>query len=201
MNISSSSTPSLSSIQDTRRSLLNSTIWKASSGRFVYTPLDPSCQQIRLFKVTLNVQGELEGHLKHFRLEEVSQFTESKHGNNASIVFRPLSYTWGPSAPCFEITVDGKAFFVRHNLYNFLHILVQECQDEYFWIDQICINQEDLPERNKLVNVMSDVYKDANVFVWLDGLGPSTENAFDEIETWAERPWKCLSGTMLDLLP
>jgi len=41
----------------------------------------------------------------------------------------------------------------------------------YFWIDAVCINQSDLPERGSQVSMMDVIYRHAtNVLVWLGEL-------------------------------
>ncbi|KAF2830941.1 hypothetical protein CC86DRAFT_366452 [Ophiobolus disseminans] len=102
-------------------------------------------------------------------------------------------------------------FFVRHNLYLALgsiasHIKIalrqqrlgygmsepiapeadftRESQPgnwKYFWIDAICIDQTNIPERNHQVRLMSNIYKSAAfVLVWL---GPSCEEALRTMST------------------
>jgi hypothetical protein len=52
---------------------------------------------------------------------------------------------------------------------------------KYFWIDAICINQEEVAERNHQVRMMSDIYKSAVfVLVWL---GQSCETALQLLAT------------------
>jgi hypothetical protein len=49
------------------------------------------------------------------------------------------------------------------------------------WIDAICINQDDLPERSREAIKMGLVYNNAKqVLVWL---GPSSENSSLALET------------------
>ena len=44
------------------------------------------------------------------------------------------------------------------NLYQALKHLRSEFRSRIFWIDAICVNQEDLVERSKQVQRMSDIY-------------------------------------------
>ncbi|EHK97015.1 putative Heterokaryon incompatibility protein 6, OR allele [Glarea lozoyensis 74030] len=50
---------------------------------------------------------------------------------------------------------------------------------KYFWIDAICINQDDIPERNSQVQRMGDLYTNASfVMVWL---GPDVDESLAHI--------------------
>ncbi|OGM48238.1 hypothetical protein ABOM_002181 [Aspergillus bombycis] len=52
--------------------------------------------------------------------------------------------------------------------------------NQQFWIDAICINQDDIAERNAQVAIMSMIYtKSSGVFVWLGVDDESTTRAFE----------------------
>jgi hypothetical protein len=52
---------------------------------------------------------------------------------------------------------------------------------KYFWIDAICINQDDIPERNSQVQMMGDIYTNATfVMIWL---GPGFDESLAYIST------------------
>lgn len=72
-----------------------------------------------------------------------------------------LSYVWGPESPDYQITVNGKKFVVRQNLYNFLR-KAKKCKLSMpLWIDAICINQNDIAEKNTQVRRMGSTYAKA----------------------------------------
>lgn len=88
-----------------------------------------------------------------------------------------LSYTWGDPQPTHKIRVNHERFAVRQNLYN---ILTAYHVPEYMWIDQICIDQDDMRERSHQVNMMSEIYKDCEyVVVWLGGATSKSRKAAD----------------------
>jgi hypothetical protein len=68
--------------------------------------------------------------------------------------------------------VNGKLCCVRENLYNFLNTFSKPQTAEerdYLWIDQICIDQSDVGERNHQVGMMADIYRNCDfVITWLD---------------------------------
>jgi hypothetical protein len=85
-----------------------------------------------------------------------------------------LSYEWGDVEPQVEVTINGVSSRIRHNLSLFLGVLQTKMKrktlshDLCLWIDAICIDQEDLSERNAQVTIMGQIYqKAASVFAWL----------------------------------
>ncbi|KAL1893339.1 hypothetical protein Sste5346_006517 [Sporothrix stenoceras] len=85
--------------------------------------------------------------------------------------FNALSYTWGDSTPSDpKITLNGFPFRVRQNLYDALIFLRQQSASapQRFWIDAICINQDDVDERNRQVRIMDQIYfRASSVIIWL----------------------------------
>ncbi len=75
-----------------------------------------------------------------------------------SDTYTALSYTWGPVSQSQDILLDGHVFVVRQNLWDFLHIARQNYPGIAFWIDAVCINQDDIQERNQQVSLMSTIY-------------------------------------------
>lgn len=95
-------------------------------------------------------------------------------------VYECLSYTWGTEAADKRITINGQEFLVRKNLFFALRQLrMRQKKPRSLWIDAICINQENIPERNAQVGMMEFIYKRATrVLVWL-GLAPEKYMAVD----------------------
>jgi hypothetical protein len=123
--------------------------------RFEYAGLDISPQQIRLFRVDINSYGQAEGRLKRFTFDSAP-------------TYRALSYTWGSADVTQSITINGKAFLVRDNLYHLLELYAGRHAGEYIWIDQICIAQYKTSERNHQVQLMSWIYRGAaEVLIWI----------------------------------
>ncbi|RYP13688.1 hypothetical protein DL765_006770 [Monosporascus sp. GIB2] len=90
-----------------------------------------------------------------------------------------LSYVWGDPAQTETILVDGHKFEATKNLVEALrHIAVVEPRSKHaLWIDAICINQHDIPERNSQVALMGFIYSNAErVLCWL-GPGDAASEA------------------------
>ncbi|KAI1873137.1 uncharacterized protein JN550_003390 [Neoarthrinium moseri] len=92
--------------------------------------------------------------------------------------FAALSYECGGSARTGEILVDNHKVAVTRNLEAALqHIStwwLQETNHISLWIDALCINQQDIVERNHQVKRMASIYSGAiSVLLWT---GPAIQN-------------------------
>ncbi|KAF2033769.1 HET-domain-containing protein [Setomelanomma holmii] len=82
-----------------------------------------------------------------------------------------LSYCWGDSKDLTAIECNGQGLSVSPGLLNAL-ISLQSLRSnlnmEYFWIDQICINQNDKDEQTDQVNLMRTIYAQSQrTLIWL----------------------------------
>ncbi|MCJ1233371.1 hypothetical protein MMC14_001327 [Varicellaria rhodocarpa] len=89
--------------------------------------------------------------------------------------YMALSYTWGSSENPSDILVDGKRLSVTANLYSALRRCRPPNANLTLWIDAICINQLDIPERESQVRMMRRIYQQAQRVV-VD-LGEEAEGA------------------------
>lgn len=135
--------------------------------QYVY-PNSLDCTRIRLLRFEREGAGaaELEISLIEFPL-------------SALPIYHALSYTWGPpreedqnydESDKIPIKVNGAKFEVLPNLYNALTQLrfYRAILSEYYWVDAICIDQNNIPERGIQVNIMDQIYKRAaQVDIWL----------------------------------
>jgi hypothetical protein len=84
--------------------------------------------------------------------------------------FKTLYYELGGRAPPGTISCDGVEFPVGGELFGALKALRAFHKNKRFkiWIDALCINQDDLSERNEHIKIMDKIYKRARVVrVWL----------------------------------
>jgi Heterokaryon incompatibility protein (HET) len=89
-----------------------------------------------------------------------------------------LSYTWGDAEDTTPIQVAGREKMVTRNLRDALFTLSTEPRTASLpvWADAVCINQEDITERNREVKRMAVIYEcAASVIIWL-GCVPTTWN-------------------------
>lgn len=94
--------------------------------------------------------------------------------------YQALSYTWGDPTYKVVIRCDGTEFLATKNMHSALERLprIDKSQSlgRTFWIDAICINQEDWNERGSQVQLMLRIYQQADV-VWAD-LGDASAEEF-----------------------
>ncbi|PPJ59728.1 hypothetical protein CBER1_10610 [Cercospora berteroae] len=109
--------------------------------------------------------------------------------------FVALSYVWGDPKPVTSVSINGKRLGIATNLALFLRTLVSkwtnhswdnpagELHERWaqhpFWIDAICICQNDTEEKSEQVQSMSTIYNDAWLVVsWLGPAEPCMTTAF-----------------------
>jgi hypothetical protein len=84
-----------------------------------------------------------------------------------------------------EIICDGQTVAIGAELYDALRRLRFRDRDRTIWIDALCINQEDVIERNAQVQNMRDIYNKADhVLIWVGehfSAGPASQNLLDFI--------------------
>lgn len=132
----------------------------------MYHQLNPDNQEIRLLEVLPSLNdGRIECRLS------------SEHLNSANYVV--LSYRWGTLAAEHEIVMNERPFYVRKNLWDFLNVIRHQ-PGMLFWIDALCINQNDTGERNQQVGIMGQIFQSAAmVLSWLGAANADVELAFD----------------------
>ncbi|PPJ56525.1 hypothetical protein CBER1_03888 [Cercospora berteroae] len=92
--------------------------------------------------------------------------------------YEALSYSWGGAFDDEDladgtIVISGHTVPIGGNLYNALRRLRYPDRARRLWIDALCINQDDIPERNGQVQSMETIYSHCSkVLVWL---GEDTE--------------------------
>lgn len=89
--------------------------------------------------------------------------------------YESLSYSWGSvtAESVHTITINGKAGFqVTPNAYLILQHVRHREHARAVWMDAICINQANLPEKHQQVKMMGKIYSLANCVVcWLGECG------------------------------
>lgn len=124
---------------------------------FEYGRLNPDTDGIRLLEIR---QAESQDDPLVCKLLHVT-FQERPR-------FDALSYRWGDEMSQMPIIVNDCQHYVRKNLWDALHYLRAQRRSTRFWIDAVCINQNDIEERNHQVGIMHHIYDRAStVIVWL----------------------------------
>jgi hypothetical protein len=127
-------------------------------------PLDAASCEIRLLLMQSGTGDELiKCTMLRASLEEAAR---------SAVRFNALSYVWGDLTDTRTISINGKFIAVTKNLESALRRLLERGEAGFgsfpLWVDAVCINQEDMQERNQQVNIMADIYQQAErVIVWL----------------------------------
>ncbi|KAK4495906.1 hypothetical protein PRZ48_013174 [Zasmidium cellare] len=124
---------------------------------FGYTPLSNPRKEIRLLEILPSGDdGQMQCILGVHALDKVD-------GR-----FVAISYTWGePGSQC-EIVLDGRKHPVRQNCWYALwqmrlHDSSKGVLHQYYWIDSICINQNDFVEKSSQIHLMGQIYASAKL--------------------------------------
>lgn len=146
--------------------VLLATMDQASSPEAIYSPLSRSNKEIRLLSLlhSFDPSSDVDTSPLHAALTAVPLLESSTPS------FKALSYVWGPpsAAPAHYLHLNGQKFPIRPNLHECLVHLRRQHDGVPIWIDAICINQSDVPERNSQVLLMGDIYRSAaSVVSWI----------------------------------
>jgi hypothetical protein len=81
--------------------------------------------------------------------------------------FYTLSYTWGTELADYFVQVNDERKPVTQSCFEAL-ISLRQHKCLFVWIDQLCVDQENLAERSEQVVLMHQIYSRAlAVYVWL----------------------------------
>ncbi|UKZ68126.1 uncharacterized protein TrAtP1_009162 [Trichoderma atroviride] len=134
----------------------------------VYQKLDSSLREIRLLSPA-SLENGTTWKLTTFALETSPPFTA-------------LSYLWGNAAEKVDIEVNSQLFPVTSSLALALRHITCHWRQQFpcrpivefrLWADALCINQNDVKEREEQVKLMATLYSTAEIV--MSSLGPSTE--------------------------
>ena len=169
----------------------------AKDGPYVYKQLDVSRKEIRILAVqnSLSEKDPIRCELVHVGLDDKPATMRTPASMKAAHILRiynTLSYTWGDPEKTGGVVIDGHQFPVTKNLEAALRAMRRaksqaayvpqtvNAPPSYWWIDAICINQDDILERNQQVLYMTRIYKNGmGVHVWLGDGDDNSSMALD----------------------
>lgn len=99
---------------------------------------------------------------------------DSAHQSSATDSYEALSYMWGDVQLTETILINNQEVSVRRNLWSALLHIRQRDRPRLLWVDALCINQDDILERNSQVQLMSKIYSCATGV--LSFVGTNTKN-------------------------
>ena len=95
--------------------------------------------------------------------------------------YTALSYVWGNPALVRHLTCNSKPFATTENLDRALRQIRRLDVAVLLWVDQICINQDDLQKKNQQVAMMGTIYQRA--WTTLAWLGEDADNSSGALDT------------------
>ncbi|KAK9774030.1 putative Heterokaryon incompatibility protein 6, OR allele [Seiridium cardinale] len=157
-------TPPVHESQDTGAMISSANI------NFPYQPLaGPSAMRLLELFPSVNPTDPLTARLVH-----------------SDITFRPdyegVSYVWGNKSSEASLLLDGHRFHITQNLHSALvHLRLRDAIRK-LWVDALCVNQSNTPERNQHVRIMGEIYMYAQqVIVWLGEAADDSHLVFSRI--------------------
>ncbi len=142
--------------------------------RSIYSPLGADSDNASFRLITLHPSEDPSAPV---------QCTLKEHYLANSNEYEALSYCWGEQADRLAIFCDGQPLKATRNLEAALRCLRRASQCRLLWVDAVCINQDDTPEKESQVSIMREIYRKAsNVIVWLGEEGDNSNIVFSLCE-------------------
>ncbi|KAI8665237.1 HET domain-containing protein [Fusarium sp. Ph1] len=137
--------------------------------RYRYKPL--AKDEIRLLEIQPGSYGPITVSISHASLRNPPKY-------------RALSYVWGDATRQRPVRCNNnQQVWVTENCYSALQRLRHFDKKVTFWIDAICINQRDTPERNSQVQIMATVYRKAQgITIYLGEEDQESDLAMEALE-------------------
>jgi len=136
---------------------------ESSQTAYVYKPLDkPTNIRILSLHPAVNISDPLHANLFTTDRADIFRFK----GHPAS--YEAVSYCWGPIVLSHDLNCDSRVIQITSTVHTMLQHLRKREKPRFLWIDAICINQNDNEEKAYQVQLMGEVYQQAEkVHVWL----------------------------------
>lgn len=138
---------------------------------FKYDHLPPGSKHIRLICV-----GPADEH------GVISSFEMNTYELDHAPQFYALSYVWNSTERNVPMTCNGRKLMVTNSLALAHKRSIVWSRGVYLWADGICINQDNVAERNHQVTLMGEIYSRASkVLAHL----PHVDKSGDESKEWS----------------
>lgn len=97
--------------------------------------------------------------------------------------YEALSYCWGSRDRTRPITCDNASFSVTPNLESALKRLRKPDVARSLWIDQLCIDQDNVQEKEQQLGLVPDIFrKSSKLLIWLGDDGDESRKAYKMID-------------------
>jgi hypothetical protein len=126
-------------------------------------------------------------HLKPGAGTDTISLTITHVSLNSKPAYEALSYAWGNCTKSVTLHSDDAALHATENLCIALEHLRYSDRPRTLWVDAICIDQSNGPERNLQVQMMRSIYAAASeVLIWLGEEAATDAVAFQLINQFGE---------------
>ena len=152
-----------------------------SGSIYQYTDIeqDGSIRLIRLAP-SQHLDAELKCSLIHTTIDECY--------NDIVRNYIALSYVWGNDIKSCTILVDGKRLPITASLDEALRHIRDTHRVIRIWADGICINQDDIEDRNRQVRQMGSIYSTAHhTVIFLGPSSPECDSLMESLDTQQRR--------------
>jgi hypothetical protein len=163
-------------------------------------PLSPGHIRLLILHPNPDPKAVITCSLIRKSLEAAKQQADSKTQHSDSILkFEALSYAWGEPRDEGIIIVNGMNVSIRRNLLHGLQHLrhpgeSSSLEKRVLWVDAICIDQQNVSERNHQVSQMGEIYRNAQrVVIWLGLASADSASALLFISSVSDS-WKNVKG-------
>ena len=128
--------------------------------QFEHVPLPDPTSYIRLLEVESadNVQADVRCTLTTWHIAEAP-------------IYHAISYTWGAKAPTNTVHVNEMPIMIRKSGGETLKQVRCFQSTRYYWLDMLCINQDDLSEKSYQVAIMGTIFRKAECVLMCLGFG------------------------------
>jgi hypothetical protein len=150
----------------------------SATSLYQHRALWPGPHSIRLLRLlpSRDKSAPIRCQLFDCSLEELSGETDPYDPYDA------LSYVWGDPNETLPIFIDEYYLPVTINLHKALMRLRYYSIERLTWVDAVCINQGNRPEKEQQIQLMARIYGQANrVVVWLGEVADDSDQAIEEI--------------------
>jgi hypothetical protein len=114
---------------------------------YTYSPLESS--EIRVARFTQDSNGELQATIEHVEVDPEDPF---------KVEFSALSYVWGDPKSTTYLNCNGEKLKITTALEEALHAVIKHNPNDLLWVDQICINQNDVKDKSREIVKMHMIY-------------------------------------------
>lgn len=165
----------------------------------------PDCYREPLSAYTIRLLRLLPGQDEHGPIHcSLFHYSLPESTGSPTDSYEALSYVWGGSSKHRSIFIrqptssNDHELPVTDNLYDALLQLRAQCSDRLIWIDAVCINQEDVREKEQQIQFMARIYAQAKqVIVWLGNATEDGDRALQEIHVAGTKTMDS-SGYLMD---